>query len=316
MRRSRLLAAVAGALAIELLLPATLSSAPTGMGPARLFAGDSFFNRPIPPDATVDPRTGFWLRLLSADPRVGDIAVNDDAWTVAVYHAPAGTPTTSIYIRNSGKRITIPYLPSFRPTRDADAHLAVIDTSTGCEYEFQAFDPVTRSAHASATYKVYSGTGAHAAGPGHSGGELSYLGGLITPADVASGSIDHALRFALPVNSPEFVPPATRSDGILPGGVPEGIRIRLDPALDLGQFGLDPFQTMVARALQTYGAFNADHSDSFALYAQSRTDGSRYVHQPRALPRALLAHVQFLNPTLPGLPRLDTATDTTCAQQH
>ncbi len=243
------------------------------------------------------------------------MSLNDDAWTVPVYRAPAGTPTATVAIKNGNAHITVPYQSSYRPSPDSDAHLAIIDQSTGCDYEFQSFDPSTMSAIAEATYHAFTGSGGHVAGPGHSGGELSYLGGLITPQDVSSGVIGHALRFATSDNSPTFVYPATRSDGTTAGGLPEGIRVRLNPDVNLASLHLTPFQLMVARALQTYGAYDADDASGFALYAESTVDGSTYSQAVSGLPKSLISDLQFLAQPASGA-QLDRTTDTTCQQPH
>ncbi|GAA1090191.1 carbohydrate-binding domain-containing protein [Tsukamurella strandjordii] len=279
------------------------------------FAADSPWNQPIPPGAAVDPRSAGWVNTL--DGGNDGMFVNSTDWTTTVYNAPPGTPTTEITVTNTNRKVTIPYLPSYRPTRDADAHLSVIDDATGCLYEFQSFNPVTKTAIAQATYKAYTGSGGHTAGPSHAGGEISYLAGMITPQDVQSGVIDHAVRYALPEGAPTYVYPGTRSDGSTMGGVPQGTRIQLDPSLDLTQFGLSPFQLMLARAMQVYGGFNSDHAGSFVVSARSTADGTTYAQPIQPLPDALLRHMRFLSPTLSSTQMyLDRADDPTCNQQR
>lgn len=310
MRRRLMLVSLVAAAAAAFSFPATGAAAGENES---FWAGNSFVNQPIPPDAQVDARSAAWITMLA--PYVDQISVNHNEWSVAIYHAPAGAPKVPVSIASTNKHIAVPYSTQYRPTPDADAHLAVIDDATGCEYEFQSFDPAKMSALASATYHVYSGSGAHVAGPSHSGGEFSYLAGLITPKDVSSGVIDHALRVALPTNSPAFVDPATRSDGTNPIGVPEGTRIRLNPGLDLAPYHLTPFQAMVAKALQTYGAFDADNADSFALYAESTTDGSAYSLPISSLPKELVQQMNFLAPR-PTNSTYDVMNDLSCQQQY
>lgn len=286
-------------------------------GDGRYFAANSFWNQPVAVNSPVDARSAEWIAMLTHHPEIKDIDINEVTWTTAVYNAPRGTPTAKVTVRNNNASITVPYLPSFRPTQDGDAHVAIIDDVTGCEYEFQSFHPESMTAVAQATYRVDTGSGGHVSGPAHSGGELSYLGGLITPQDVQAGVINHALRFAIPINAPTYVYPGTRSDGRTPGGVPEGIRIQLDPALDLRRFDLTPFQTMVATALQRYGAFDADHAATFSISARSVIDGTRYPTHIDDLPKELLEHMRFLAPTIRSTDiQLDTAADRDCGQQR
>jgi hypothetical protein len=119
------------------------------------------------------------------------------------------------------------------------------------------------------------------------------IGGIITAADVASGSIDHALRYDTPINAPSFVAPATRSDGTDDGGIPEGELMRLDPSLDLDTLDLTPFQLMVAKALQQYGAYNSDSSGSFKIAAENTIDGSSFDAAISALPWSVVSNLQF-----------------------
>lgn len=279
------------------------------------FAVDSFWNTPVPAGAVVDSRSAGWATALMNHPSISQISVNDDAWTVPIYRAPPGTPKVTIRVTNKNKNIQVPYLSSYRPSPDSDSHLAIIDQATGCEYEFQTFNASKKTAIAQATYRVDTGSGGHVSGPAHAGGELSYLGGLITPQDVSAGVIDHALRFAVPIGAPSYLYPGTRSDGTTANGIPQGIRAQLDPNLDLNQFNLTPFQRMVAVALQTYGAFNADTASAFALYAQSMTDGSTYSQPIGDLPEALIGHLRFLQPTVASTDlQLDGPADIGCAQ--
>ncbi|MGX9295227.1 carbohydrate-binding domain-containing protein [Tsukamurella paurometabola] len=293
--------------------PRATPGAPSNNG--NYFAADSFWNQPIPVGARVDPRSAGWISALDA--RSNGVWVNTSEWTTTVYNAPPGTPTIDVRVTNTNRLLTIPYLPTYRPTNDADHHLAVIDDASGCLYEFQGFNPVLRSAAASASYRAYTGSGGHDPGPGHAGGEFSYLAGLITPQDVESGVIDHALRYAMPGNSPNYVYPGTRSDGTTLGGVPEGTRLQLDPNLDLSRFGLSPFQLMLARALQVYGGFNADHADVFVFYARSTLDGTTYAQPIQQLPDSLVQHLRFLAPTIASQDiYLDRSDDTGCNQQR
>ena len=295
------------------------SVSPAGTSAASLngnyFAADSFFNQRIPRDVAVDPRSSSWVDLIYNDPRVDAIVFNDGAYTVPIYKAPAGTPTASIALTNTDQHITIPYIANYHPSQDTDAHLAVIDTTNGCEYEFQSFDPKSMSALAEATYHAYTGSGGHVSDSGHSGGELSYIGGVITPQDVNAGVIRHALRYAIPDNTWTFTYPGTRSDGTTAGGVPEGTRMQLDPNVDLDSLKLSPLQRMAAQALQTYGAYDADYGDAFALYAESTIDGSAYRQPFDSLPKALIKRLRFLAPkTSSTAVQLETANDKTCQQ--
>jgi hypothetical protein len=88
---------------------------------------------------------------------------------------------------------------------------------------------------------------------------LPILPGLARYSEVAKGSIDHALRFTARRTGRAYVAPARHfassdSDPSLP---PMGLRVRLKRGANLS--GLGPQATIVAHALQRYGALLADN---------------------------------------------------------
>lgn len=282
----------------------------------RYFAANSFWNTPIPASSTVDSRSTTWINALLTNSAITQISLNQNAWSTPIYRAPAGTPTQAIRITNSNKTVSVPYLSSYAPSPDADSHLVVIDQATGCLYEFQSFSASSRTAIAHASYHAYTGSGGHASGPAHAGGEFSYVAGMITPADVASGVISHALRIAIPQTRGLFAYPGTRSDGTNSAGMPQGTRVRLSPSLNLDALGLTPFQKMVAVAMRDYGAYVADTSSAFSIYAESTIDGSTYSQTLGNLPKSLIGQLQALDSQISSTSvQLDSASDTTCAQQ-
>ncbi len=280
--------------------------------PNGFFSASSFINTPLPAVVQIDPNSATWLAQLQASESYG-MFTNWQFWTPTVYSATASTPAATFTIANDQKQITIPFQPSWVPSAEADHNIVVIDG--GCGYEFEALDLATMTATGEATFHVSSGSGMHANDAGIDGGDFSYLAGMILPGDIASGAIRHALRYATPISAPGFVSPANRSDGTHVGGIPEGQLLRLDPALNLSTFGLTAYQMMVARALQTYGAYESDTSGSFTLYAENTLDGSTYAQQPLPLPWSVASHLQFLS-SLGVSPLLDTNSDVTCSQQH
>jgi len=259
---------------------------------SRLWSPTSPFNRPLPRNLTVLPESAAWVAALSAQ-AVAGIYPNSQAWTTPYYHANRSTPLTRFYIANRHLWLRVPYDPAWRPDQTPDGSIAIVDDTTGCLYEMSLVDPTAHTANAEATFNVVDGTGVHTS-MGVSGSSLAFLGGMIRPRDVASGVIRHALRLATPLNSPEHVSPATSSDGAHPGGIPEGQLVRLDPTLDLKPYHLDAFQLMVAHALQTYGAYNADSAGGLTVAAENTLDGSTYRHAVSALPRELVSHLQFV----------------------
>jgi hypothetical protein len=96
------------------------------------------------------------------------------------------------------------------------------------------------------------------------GAGVPYLAGLVRPCEVAQGHIDHALAFAYPRTTAQFVFPATKSDGHAPSGqgLPEGARLQLDPSISdsviTSTWGCSGACYTIAKALQRYGMYVVD----------------------------------------------------------
>jgi len=161
----------------------------------------------------------------------------------------------------------------------SDCHLIVVDRPEGKLYEAIAADYADGAM--SATFlgvwdlnRVYppSGRGEQCTSADSAGLPIAPL--LFNADEIAAGSINHALRFALPndrIRAHVFVPPATHAGS--PKGPelapPIGARFRLKPSFDMSQ--LTPAGKVVARALQKYGMYLAD-GGNIALTAQSDQD--------------------------------------------
>jgi hypothetical protein len=131
---------------------------------------------------------------------------------------------------------------------------------------------------------------------------LPHMVGMQTIAEVVGrGSIDHAVSMTLPHTTdvdpghrnPDYAgvrAPATRSDGdrnplLYPDAITEGTRFRLPASLDIESLGLTPYGTIVARAVQRYGAVVVDRSCAlgqtcYGPEAESRAAVAFYAEQP------------------------------------
>jgi hypothetical protein len=168
----------------------------------------------------------------------------------------------------------VPIPPAAAPDPAGDHHLTVMDPATNCEYDFwgasKGADGTWSAWWANAT--MLTGSGIYAGGMATRAAGFANGLGLIRPEDLAAGHIDHALAFGFPdAKAGGPVWPATHSDGnsTATGAIPEGARVQLDPSLDLDSLGLNPWQKIVARALQTYGMFLADSGGTTSLYAEN-----------------------------------------------
>jgi hypothetical protein len=96
---------------------------------------------------------------------------------------------------------------------------------------------------------------------------LPILPGLFTWAEVDAGEVPHVITVTSPVSGRDrWIWPARYTDGDSddPSAPPMGAWLRLRDDADLS--GLGPQATVIARALQTYGAVLADTGPNFAVH--------------------------------------------------
>ena len=163
--------------------------------------------------------------------------------------------------------------------QENDCHLIVVDRSQGKLYEaYQANEEKNAiTANFVAVWdlnRVYppSGRGDQCTSADAAGFPIAPL--LFSADEIASGSINHAIRFTLPnqrMRAHYFVHPATHAGG--PKGPdsapPYGVHFRLKASYDVSQ--LKPAAQVVARAMQKYGMFLSD-GGNIALTAQNDAD--------------------------------------------
>jgi hypothetical protein len=162
---------------------------------------------------------------------------------------------------------------------DNDCHLIVADRSQGKLFEaYQANETNgTLSANGFVVWdlnRVYppSGRGDQCSSTDAAGFPIAPL--LFNADEIASGSINHAIRFILPngrMRKGVFVHPATHAGA--PNGPenapPYGVHFRLKASYDVSR--LKPAAQVVARAMQKYGMFLSD-GGNITLTAQNDAD--------------------------------------------
>jgi len=177
------------------------------------------------------------------------------------------------------------------PAAGTDKHMSIVDRTAHTEWGFWNADDSTGSWTAGeASTMDLSGSGVRPptndnpwwAGQGPRACGYSLIAGLITTDDIKSGEIRHALVLAYPhIESRYYTPPAssaqgTTSEALPTRGIPCGGHVQLDPSLDVTKLGLSPAGLLIARALQTYGAFVGDFSGAVSLYADASSTAQAY----------------------------------------
>jgi hypothetical protein len=262
----------------------------------------TFWRDPIPSSATVDPVSAQAVQLIQQAANSQGFLVAAQKWSWPVYHVDSKTPKLSVRMTASWAAKQqlngVPIPAGAQPSPDADAHLVVIDDSANCEYDLyqarQNADGSWSAGWGNATLTTGSGWLDYSA----TGSGQALTAGMITPQDMQSGTINHALNFSYPyTRAGGPVLPARESDGTHTdaGALPEGARLQLDPNLDLGALGLSSWQLTIAKALQTYGMYLTDTGGGVSLYAQERQSYPWGADNYAYLPNSLLSHLRVLS---------------------
>lgn len=192
---------------------------------------------------------------------------------------PIGIPYTTVGAGQPGVPVDFDYasesdpgpypIPADAPREwGSDHHVIVVDTSDCTLYELYDADrrpDGSWSAGSGAVWNLRSNalrpagwTSADAAG-------LPILPGLVRYDEVASGRIDHAIRFTAPQTRRQYLWPArhfasSSNDAALP---PMGARFRLRASYDTSW--MHPQARVIAEALKEHGMILADNGSSWYL---------------------------------------------------
>ncbi len=264
-------------------------------------AAPSAAQSPIP---TV-PADSVWRRDISSAPVAADSAqvlswlAGEGGWgfgsmridfSIEVLHADVATPflaftTTGDFFDPDCDFVPVPVPaggalegePGYECSSGGDCHLLVVHDPTAKLYEMwranivgEDFDGGCLAVWDLELLYPPEGRGEQCTSADAAGFPIAPL--LISPDEVAAGSIDHAIRFILPnprMRAGVYVRPASHAGG--PSGpataVPYGARLRLRADYPLESLPNEGVRT-IARAMQRYGIVLAD-GGNIALTAQS-----------------------------------------------
>lgn len=248
--------------------------------------------------------------------RIRGVTINTDSWTPSVVYAEGhgsrydmawskwllrGVPVGS-KVRKSAAY--------FSSKGDSDASVCVIDADEGVNYSLYGVKPSANPAGVS----IVAGGALKNNGPGwwDNKGEpwigrasgAALCGGLVLVEELRRGELKHALAIGWPrslilESKPSY--PARTSDGTCKQEsrcVPMGARIQLNPSLtggDLRRLGLKPNDVVLAKALQTYGAYIVDSSHTVSIYVESGLGRGRLEYGLSGeWPGALLRHLSIV----------------------
>jgi hypothetical protein len=148
----------------------------------------------------------------------------------------------------------------------SDGELIAWDAESGDELGFWQLRATPAGLHeytATDGYRYNSQwSGVPPAGFHSRGAGVPYMVGMLRTWEVEQGHIDHALALSCGHASPEYVFPATKSDGRHLGGIPQGSLLQLDPTITVAEmqerWKLSRAGVVIAHCLQKHGAYVID----------------------------------------------------------
>jgi hypothetical protein len=246
---------------------------------------------PIPRNARLSPDNENYKREFQRQLRYynGNVGINTSAYSSPIYIVRAGTPTVRFvpwdcqhadYIdkKLADQWAAVPMPTYAEPADGTDAEMTLYQPATDTMWEFWRARDVGgqwqacwggRMRHVSASDGIWAPHyGVTATGLPFAGGELSV-------AELQRGVINHVIGIAL-VDTEKwnvYSWPANRSDGYnprnLPNRIPEGLRFRLDPDVDVNALPLHPIAKMIAKAAQKYGFVVWDKAGGISIRAEN-----------------------------------------------
>lgn len=242
---------------------------------------------PIPPLSAcpIFPASNVWNRRVDALPVAADSAamiaaiglgssLHPDFSDAGGYGIPfnivgSSTPRATVTFDYDDESDHVGYPIPTAPKIEggSDRHLLMIDTDSCTLYELFAAE-LSGSAWQAGSGAVWAlgsnalrpagWTSADAAG-------LPIFPGLVRYAEVAAGTINHAIRFTAPQTCDGYLYPARHEagSGSCASRPPMGLRVRLRADVDIGGFG--PQSQVILTALKTYGMLLADNGSAWYI---------------------------------------------------
>lgn len=241
---------------------------------------ESEWNRPIDHDP-VDPQSA---KLLSSIKYTsGKFAGH--AWLHPDFGPDGGipymivdnAPPTQVSIRLTEESDKGPWpIPLNAPIETgSDHHVIVLDRKRQKLYELFSAERSGKTWRADAA-AIFDADGEDRQRPAHwtsaDAAGLPIFPGLVKYDEVASGNIQHALRFTAPKTRKAFVYPASHyaSQDTSPDLPPMGMRIRLKASFDTKPYGRKV--RTILKCLQKYGAILADNGSPFFISGAPHAD--------------------------------------------
>lgn len=252
-----------------------------------VFAPTSFWYAQIPADAPLHPNSANFVAEFNRQRKTyyNTVALNTTAYSSPVYIVDAKTPTVTValwdchgngyhdkQLANDFAAVPIPAFAEAAVGTDAEMTIWQKDTDTIWElWNTRKINGQWQACWGGRMQNASRSDGIFANRHGTTATSLPFLGGQITAEELQRGEIRHAIGIAL-VDCEHWNIvswPATRSDGFNPkkepNRIPEGLRFRLDPSVNLDALQLHPVARTIAAAAQKYGFVVWDKAGAISL---------------------------------------------------
>jgi len=258
-----------------------------------IFAPTSFWYAPIPRDAPLNAKSAQYVQEFIRQKKkfFGTVSINMAAYASPVYTVDADVPTVRVTQWTCLKAFPKPNpglvpqweavpIPSYaEPANGRDAEMTIYQPETDTIWEFwkarKTDEGRWEACHGGRMENASKKDGRWHSFYGTTATGLPFLGGQITAEELQRGEIRHAIGITLVEAEDAKVLswPAMRSDGRNPerhpDRIPEGLRFRLDPNVNVDALPLKRAGKIIARAAQKYGFVVWDKGGAITLRAQN-----------------------------------------------
>jgi len=272
-------------------LPSVVRAQVKSTIPSRVFSQQSFWYQPLPLDAPRHPNSSQFVRefLRQKQSYYGTVSINTINYASPVYVADETTEVVVVRPWDCQKKGSIDRnlasqwqsvpIPAYaQPADGTDSEMTVYSPASDSIWEFwlvRKNDGAWEACWGGRMEKASRNSGIWPFPYGTTATGLPFLGGQLSINELMNGKIDHVMGIALvdTEKASVFSWPASRSDGDNlqneKNRIPEGIRFRLDPAVDVDSLKMHPVGKAIARAAQTYGFVVWDRAGAITLRAEN-----------------------------------------------
>lgn len=256
-----------------------------------VFSPSSFWYEPIPKEVVLHPNSDNFVKdfIRQKNAFYGTVSINLTNYASPVYYASTDTPNVKVVqwdCQNKGyldqslaeQFSSVPIPDYAMPAKGTDAEMSIYQASTDTLWELWKVRKVNGNWQAcwgGRMQNVSKNEGIFEGNYGTTATSLPFIGGQITAEELSQGEINHVIGIALVEveSANKFSWPAQRSDGYNPNNapnrIPEGLRFRLDPNVNVDALNMHPMGKIIAKAAQKYGFVVWDKAGSITLRAQN-----------------------------------------------